>query len=177
MKPTVRPAVITRTCRSVPTSLKTGAPLPIPAAAAGSMQPDATDLVQRETNEPQKQACLRDGRGQIHRGVGERQPGSRADGPTLGQRAFGSVSEVESIRRNALDRAVGGMSQRVAWATEQIATLAETAKSQAVRLAALRSILVGTSRCSARGSLPGGRTTWFWTGSRPSTCCWKAAIS
>jgi len=51
-------------------------------------------------------------------------------------------SEVESIRRNALDRAVGRMSQRVAWATEQIATLAETAKSESVRLAALRSILV-----------------------------------
>jgi hypothetical protein len=23
----------------------------------------------------------------------------------------------------------------------------------------------------------GGRATWFWTGSRPSTCCWKAATS
>jgi hypothetical protein len=51
-------------------------------------------------------------------------------------------SEVESVRRGALDRAVGRMSQRVAWATEQIATLAETAKSESVRLAALRSILV-----------------------------------
>jgi hypothetical protein len=50
-------------------------------------------------------------------------------------------AEVESIRRGALDQAVGRMSQRVAWATEQIATLAESAKSESVRLAALRSIL------------------------------------
>ena len=50
-------------------------------------------------------------------------------------------AEVESIRRGALDQAVGRMSQRVAWATEQIASLAGTAKSESVRLAALRSIL------------------------------------
>ena len=50
-------------------------------------------------------------------------------------------AEVESIRRGSLDQAVGRMSQRVAWATEQIATLAESAKSESVRLAALRSIL------------------------------------
>ncbi len=50
-------------------------------------------------------------------------------------------AEVDSIRRGALDQAVGRMSQRVAWATEQIAVLAEHAKSESVRLAALRSIL------------------------------------
>jgi hypothetical protein len=50
-------------------------------------------------------------------------------------------AEVESIRRAALDQAVGRMSDRVAWATVQIATLAEHAKSESVRLAALRSIL------------------------------------
>ncbi len=50
-------------------------------------------------------------------------------------------SEVESIRRESLDQAVGEMSHRVAWATRLIATLAESAKSESVRLAALRSIL------------------------------------
>jgi hypothetical protein len=39
------------------------------------------------------------------------------------------------------DQAVGRMSWRVAWATEQIAGLAEHARSESVRLAALRSIL------------------------------------
>ena len=50
-------------------------------------------------------------------------------------------SEVESIRRGSLDQVIGQMSHRVAWATELIATLAETAKSESVRLAALRSFL------------------------------------
>jgi transposase len=50
-------------------------------------------------------------------------------------------AQVEFIRRGALDQAVGRMSQRVAWATEQIAKLAEHARSESVRLAALRSIL------------------------------------
>jgi hypothetical protein len=50
-------------------------------------------------------------------------------------------AEVESVRRTALDQAVGRMAKRVAWATEQIADLAAHAKSESVRLAALRSIL------------------------------------
>jgi hypothetical protein len=50
-------------------------------------------------------------------------------------------AEVELCRRGALDQAVGRMSKRVAWATEQIAQLAEHARSESVRLAALRSIL------------------------------------
>jgi hypothetical protein len=49
--------------------------------------------------------------------------------------------EVELYRRGTLDQAVGRMSKRVAWATEQIAKLARTARSESVRLAALRSIL------------------------------------
>jgi hypothetical protein len=53
----------------------------------------------------------------------------------------GVRAEIESIRRGALDQAVGRMSQRVAWAIEQIAGLAENAKSESVRLTALRSIL------------------------------------
>jgi hypothetical protein len=50
-------------------------------------------------------------------------------------------AEVESIRRGTLDRAVGQMSKRVPWAIEQIAELGATAKSESVKLAALRSIL------------------------------------
>jgi hypothetical protein len=50
-------------------------------------------------------------------------------------------AEVESVRRTALDQAVGRMAKRVAWATELIANLAENAKSESVRLAALRSIM------------------------------------
>jgi len=67
----------------------------------GSLPSRSTDHhVQREMNEPQAQACFRDGRGQDHRGVGERQPGSRADGPALGQRARGpSRGRVDSPRR------------------------------------------------------------------------------
>jgi hypothetical protein len=48
---------------------------------------------------------------------------------------------VESHRRGILDLAVGRMSRRVAWATEQIARLARHARSESVRLAALRSIM------------------------------------
>ena len=50
-------------------------------------------------------------------------------------------AEVESVRRTALDQAVGRMAKRVAWATERIAILADNAKSESVRLAALRSIM------------------------------------
>jgi hypothetical protein len=50
-------------------------------------------------------------------------------------------AEVDAYRRNALDRAVGRMARRFTWATGQIAVLAKTAKSESVRLAALRSIL------------------------------------
>ena len=50
-------------------------------------------------------------------------------------------SEVESIRRRAIDRAVGRMARRMTWATEGIAELAKKAKSESVQLSALRSIL------------------------------------
>jgi hypothetical protein len=50
-------------------------------------------------------------------------------------------AEVESCRRGTLDQAVGRMSKRVAWAIDRIAELAEHARSESVRLAALRSIL------------------------------------
>ena len=48
---------------------------------------------------------------------------------------------VESHRRGTLDLAVGRMSRRVAWVIEEIARLAKHARSESVRLAALRSIL------------------------------------
>jgi uncharacterized small protein (DUF1192 family) len=50
-------------------------------------------------------------------------------------------AEVNLIRRSAIDRAVGKMVKRFAWATDEIARLAKRAKSESVRLAALRSIL------------------------------------
>jgi transposase len=50
-------------------------------------------------------------------------------------------AEVDAYRRGNLDEAVGRMSRRVAWATDQIAELAEKARSESVRLAALRSML------------------------------------
>jgi hypothetical protein len=49
---------------------------------------------------------------------------------------------VNTYRRAALDQAVGQMAKRVAWASERIADLAATAKSESVRLAALWSILM-----------------------------------
>jgi hypothetical protein len=50
-------------------------------------------------------------------------------------------AEVNLIRRGAIDQAVGKMAKRFAWATDQIALLAKRARSESVRLAALRSIL------------------------------------
>jgi hypothetical protein len=47
---------------------------------------------------------------------------------------------IESIRRRAIDRAVGRLARRVAWATDGIAKLAKNAKSEAVKLTALRAI-------------------------------------
>jgi transposase len=50
-------------------------------------------------------------------------------------------AEVETYRRGNLDQAVSRMSRRAVWATDQIAELAEKARSESVRLAALRSML------------------------------------
>ena len=50
-------------------------------------------------------------------------------------------AEVEAYRRGNLDQAVSRMSLRTVWATDQIAELAEKARSESVRLAALRSML------------------------------------
>ncbi len=50
-------------------------------------------------------------------------------------------AEVDAIRRSVIDEAVGRLSQRAGWAADAIGTLAEHAKSESVRLTALRSIL------------------------------------
>jgi hypothetical protein len=50
-------------------------------------------------------------------------------------------AEVEAYRRGALDRALGRMARRVIWATDEIAKLAKHAKSESVKLAALRSMV------------------------------------
>jgi hypothetical protein len=50
-------------------------------------------------------------------------------------------AEVEAYRRGNLEQAVSRMSLRADWATDQISKLAEGAKSESVRLAALRSML------------------------------------
>ena len=53
----------------------------------------------------------------------------------------GVRAEVEAFRRGNLDQAVNRMSGRAVWVTDQIAELAEKARSESVRLAALRSML------------------------------------
>ena len=68
------------------------------------------------------------------RGVAERTAQRWANEPEV-------RAEVESIRRGTLDRAVGQMSQSVPWAIDEIVKLARDAKSESVKLAALRSIL------------------------------------
>ncbi len=50
-------------------------------------------------------------------------------------------AELETYRRGNLDHAVSRMSCRAVWATDQIRELAEKARSESVRLAALRSML------------------------------------
>jgi hypothetical protein len=50
-------------------------------------------------------------------------------------------AEVEEYRRRALDQALGRMARRVSWATDGIAKLAKNAKSESVKLAALRSMV------------------------------------
>jgi hypothetical protein len=48
---------------------------------------------------------------------------------------------MELHRRRLIDRAVGRMTDRYTWATDQIAALGRGAESESVRLSALRSIL------------------------------------
>ena len=71
--------------------------------------------------------------------MGESQPGSPADSLPLGQRAQGP-GEGRACRNLALDRAIGQMANKVNTAADGINTLAMTAASESVRLAALRTI-------------------------------------
>jgi hypothetical protein len=50
-------------------------------------------------------------------------------------------AEIELYRRSALDQVVGRFAERAGWAADEIAALAKTARSESVRLTALRSIL------------------------------------
>jgi len=50
-------------------------------------------------------------------------------------------SAVESYRRRVIDRVVGRLATRATWASDGIAKLAKSAKSESVRLSALRAIL------------------------------------
>jgi hypothetical protein len=62
-------------------------------------------------------------------------------------------ASVESIRRRALDRAVGVMSRNAKRATLGIVKLSESAASEAVRLAALRAVLSDVISVSKFGCL------------------------
>src|SRR5271167_3851770 len=60
----------------------------------------------------------------------------------MGQRAQASArSRAESSRRRALDRAIGRMAKRATWVVNGITDLADNAKSESVRLSALRAML------------------------------------
>jgi hypothetical protein len=50
-------------------------------------------------------------------------------------------SEIESIRRRALDEAIGRLAKRATWAVDGIVTLGENAASESVRLSALRAVM------------------------------------
>ncbi len=50
-------------------------------------------------------------------------------------------AEVESIRRRALDKAIGRLATRAAWAVEKIVELGGNAASESVRLSALRAVM------------------------------------
>jgi hypothetical protein len=50
-------------------------------------------------------------------------------------------TQVRRIRRRALDRAIGRLSRHAAAVADRIATLADSAQSQAVRLQAARAVL------------------------------------
>ncbi len=50
-------------------------------------------------------------------------------------------SEIESIRRRALDEAIGRLARRATWAVDGIVELGESADSESVRLSALRAVM------------------------------------
>jgi hypothetical protein len=64
-------------------------------------------------------------------------------------------SAVESVRRRAVDRAIGRLAKRATWATDEIAVLAKAAESESVRLRALRAMLSDMMGISQFGTLEG----------------------
>jgi len=50
-------------------------------------------------------------------------------------------AEVESIRRRALDEAIGQMAKRATWAVDGIVKLGDNAASESVKLSALRAVM------------------------------------
>ena len=75
-------------------------------------------------------------------GVGKRTAYAWAKDPKV-------KAAVESYPRRAVNRAIGRNARRLSWASDGVAKLAKEAKSEGVRLAALRSILsdmVGASQ-------------------------------
>jgi hypothetical protein len=62
-------------------------------------------------------------------------------------------AQIESIRRGALDEAVGRMAQRATWAVEKIVELGANANSESVRLSALRAVLSDMMAVSKFGGL------------------------
>jgi hypothetical protein len=62
-------------------------------------------------------------------------------------------AEVERIRRRALDRAVGRMTNSLNWATQGIFDLAKGAASESVKLAALRAVVSDMMAVSKFGGL------------------------
>jgi hypothetical protein len=60
---------------------------------------------------------------------------------------------VHAIRRRFLDRAVGRMARRATWAVDKIITLGDDAKSESVKLRALRAILSDTMTVSQFATL------------------------
>ena len=50
-------------------------------------------------------------------------------------------SETESLRRRALDAAIGRLAKRATWAVDGIVELGESAASESVRLSALRAVM------------------------------------
>jgi hypothetical protein len=65
---------------------------------------------------------------------------------------------VESLRRRALDRAVGRMAKKATWAADQIVELGRDAESESVRLAALRAVLSDMIKVSEFSVLEGRMT-------------------
>jgi hypothetical protein len=62
-------------------------------------------------------------------------------------------AEVERIRRRALDRTVGRMTNGLNWATQGIFDLAKGAASESVKLAALRAVVSDMMAVSKFGGL------------------------